>query len=152
MSVLAQALPGPASSNSGHVRYAPKAEESSLPVICLCGLMATHMTSFARSSLLKGGTVPVRPCSTLTRRYFKNVHQRLGADALQSVEPACRARKASRGHPRACSRKLLDRAGQDLSGCGSGRLGARIHFIVCHQPLEGRSGRSYPNGAARQRS
>ena len=31
-------------------------------------------------------------------------------------------------------------------------LGTRIHFIVCHQPLEGRSGRSYPNGAARQRS
>jgi hypothetical protein len=45
------------SSNSGHVRYAPKAEESSLPVICLCGLMATHVTSFPRSSLLKGGKV-----------------------------------------------------------------------------------------------
>ena len=55
---LGQSLPGRASSNSGHVRYAPKAEESSLPVICLCGLMATHMTSFPRSSLLKGGTVP----------------------------------------------------------------------------------------------
>jgi len=58
MSHVGQSRPGRASSNSGHVRYAPKTEESSLPVICLCGLMATHMTSFPRSSLLKGGTVP----------------------------------------------------------------------------------------------
>jgi hypothetical protein len=60
-----QSLPGRASSNSGHVRYAPKAEESSPPLIRLCGLMATHMTSFPRSSLLKGGTVAVRPRGTL---------------------------------------------------------------------------------------
>src|SRR6516225_10758507 len=36
-----QSLLGRASSNSGHVRYAPKAEESSLPVTCLCRLMAS---------------------------------------------------------------------------------------------------------------
>ena len=42
----------------GRVRDAPKAEESPLPVICLCGLMATHLTSFPRSCLLKGGKVP----------------------------------------------------------------------------------------------
>jgi hypothetical protein len=42
MSEMGQSLPARASSNSGHVRYAPKAEESSLPV----------------GSLLKGGTVP----------------------------------------------------------------------------------------------
>jgi hypothetical protein len=58
MSQMGQSLPGRASSNSGHVRYASKAEESSLPVIRHCGLMATHMTPFPRSSLLKGGTVP----------------------------------------------------------------------------------------------
>jgi hypothetical protein len=49
-----QSLPGRTSSNSGHDRIAPTAVESSLPVICLCGLMARHMTSSPRSSLLKG--------------------------------------------------------------------------------------------------
>jgi hypothetical protein len=28
-------------------------------VICLCGLMVTHLTSFPRSSLSKGGKVPI---------------------------------------------------------------------------------------------
>jgi hypothetical protein len=50
---MGQSLPGRASSNSGHVRYAPKAEESSLPVICLF------------SSLLKGGKVPIAARVTL---------------------------------------------------------------------------------------
>jgi len=49
---MGQSLPGRVRSNSGHVRYAP------LPVTCLCEFMATHTTSFPRSSLLKGGTVP----------------------------------------------------------------------------------------------
>jgi hypothetical protein len=57
MSAWGQSRPSQASRNSGHARYAPK-EESWLPVIRLCGLMATHTTSFPRSSLLKGGTVP----------------------------------------------------------------------------------------------
>ena len=65
VSARGQSLPGRASSNSGHVRYAPKEEESSLPVICPCGLMATHMTSFPRSNLLKGGKVPVSTRITL---------------------------------------------------------------------------------------
>ena len=38
-SELGQSLPGRASSKSGHVRYASKAEESPLLVIFLCGLM-----------------------------------------------------------------------------------------------------------------
>ena len=36
---LGQSLPCPASSKTGHVRYASKAEESPLLVIFLCGLM-----------------------------------------------------------------------------------------------------------------
>jgi hypothetical protein len=55
---MGQSLPGRASTNSGHVRYALKAEESSLPEMRLCGLTATRTTSFPRRSLLKGGTVP----------------------------------------------------------------------------------------------
>jgi len=35
-----------------------KRKKSSLRETCLCGLMATPTTSFPRSSLLKGGTVP----------------------------------------------------------------------------------------------
>jgi len=61
MSQMGQTLPGRTSSNSSYVGYAPKAEEGSLPVICLCGLMATYMMSFPRSSLLKGDKVAVRP-------------------------------------------------------------------------------------------
>jgi hypothetical protein len=72
---------------SGHVRYASKAEESSLPVICLCGLMATHMTSFPRSSLLKGGKVPVGSRSTLALWHLENVHQGLRASNRRTSLP-----------------------------------------------------------------
>jgi hypothetical protein len=37
MSPLGQSLPGRAASNFGHVRYAPKAEASSLLVIAFAG-------------------------------------------------------------------------------------------------------------------
>jgi len=42
--------------------------------------------------------------------HLENVHQRLRAETFETFERACHARKASRAHPRACSRKLLDRA------------------------------------------
>jgi hypothetical protein len=48
--------------------------------------MATHMTSFPRSSLLKGGKVAVRPRSTLALWRLQDVHQRLvEAVELQGV-------------------------------------------------------------------
>src|SRR3974377_221166 len=53
-----QSLPGRASSNSGHVRYAPKAEESSRSAICLCGFDGDAHDVISWQHLLKRGAVP----------------------------------------------------------------------------------------------
>jgi hypothetical protein len=50
---------GSSRSKPGRARYAPKAETPSCREMP-CGLMVTRMTSFPRSSLLKGGTVPLQ--------------------------------------------------------------------------------------------
>jgi hypothetical protein len=47
-----------AQSRQGSVTVMSESRSKLAAVICLCGLMVTHLTSFPRSNLLKGGTVP----------------------------------------------------------------------------------------------
>ena len=98
-SVQRQSLPGRASSNSGHVRYAPKAEESSLLAICLCGLMATHMTPFPRSSPSEGGTVPISKFSADLVPSLRGESGYTVAPCRDGTNRLCKARRMTPCYP-----------------------------------------------------